>query len=432
MSGGLCIRGAVSACAVLLAGAAWAADPVVEVVAPEGPLTVGTPATLRITVLSDSFFPAPPVFPEFDEPNLVVTLPPNASGPTSKRIDGETWSGIARRYSVTALAPGDVTLQGTDLQVTVGDGPNAAPRTVAVPMPPVDLSAIVPDGAAALDPYLAADALTLTESWSVEGESFETGAALTRSVMVEAGNTLSMFLPPLLPPAPNGVAVYPEEPSLSDRPGERGRGPTARREDKATYVFQSPGQVTFPAVTLDWWNADAGQVDTARLPERKINVTGEPLSESTDAPPEPEARRSEALPWMGILLVLSWGGLAALALRFWRRWRASPDGREWAAYRDLRAACGTGDAARIARCLDRWAQAGGASRTEFGAAGKGAADALLALNASRFRPDRPALPGDAGAAIAQSARDWRRTRHRRRTPLPDLSLNPSLPGADTG
>ena len=70
-------------------------QPVLRVAIEETETIPGQPINLRMTVLVPTFMPKPPVWPSFEAPNLLVRIPPRGGGPTSERIGGQTWSGVA-------------------------------------------------------------------------------------------------------------------------------------------------------------------------------------------------------------------------------------------------------------------------------------------------------------------------------------------------
>ena len=77
----------------------------------------GQYTTLRIAVLVPTWMAGPVDFPSFEMPNLRVRLPPESTGPISRRVNGETWSGVARRYLLSPMVPGQFAIPAQTLLV---------------------------------------------------------------------------------------------------------------------------------------------------------------------------------------------------------------------------------------------------------------------------------------------------------------------------
>lgn len=83
------IRRALLLLALALPAAAQEA-PILDVALdPAGPVTVGAPLRVALTVLVPSFLPAPPVWPDLQVADAVTRLPPRATTPVTRRIDAE-------------------------------------------------------------------------------------------------------------------------------------------------------------------------------------------------------------------------------------------------------------------------------------------------------------------------------------------------------
>ncbi|SFM53549.1 BatD family protein [Shimia aestuarii] len=290
--------------------------PVLEIELSDTETLPGQPLTLRITVLVPTWMPEPPVWPSFEAPNLMVRLPERASTSTSRRIDGETWSGISRRYQITPMVPGTVRLPAQTLTVVYADPPNAAPLRAELAIEARNITGILPKGAEGLDPFIAARALRLTQTIEGTSEGLQAGDSFSRVITAETEGLSGIFLPELTPDAVlSGVRAYPETPEVSDK-DNRGKVTGTRRE---TTVYMAEGGVdgTLLGVSLDWYNIASGKVETATTDPIPVSATAPP------APPEPrDWRRIGAL-----------GVVAALAglLVTWLIRRLTPPLRRWRA-----------------------------------------------------------------------------------------------------
>ena len=135
--------------------------PIVEVEFKEDETIPGQYLTLRVTVLVPTWMPEPVAFPSLDVPNLRIRLPERSTSPTSRTIDGNSWSGVSRRYLVSPMVPGTFSIPGQNLQVTYADPQTSEPVKAELAVDPVTLRGIVPKSAEGLDPFIAAKDLSL-------------------------------------------------------------------------------------------------------------------------------------------------------------------------------------------------------------------------------------------------------------------------------
>ena len=201
----------------------------------------GQPIVLRITLLVPTWLPKPPGFPSFETPNVIVRLPPGSSSPTSERIGGETWSGVTRAYRLYPMIVARFRIPPQIVTVTFADPDTRAPVTVKLRTNEVVFSGTAPDGSEDLDPFIAAEALTLEQSIEGEPGNLEPGGAITRTVTVRVNGTSPIFLPPLIPPlVAEGVSAYPKEPVVTET---EARGViSGDRVESVTYVAESGGR----------------------------------------------------------------------------------------------------------------------------------------------------------------------------------------------
>ena len=286
---------------------------------------VGQPVQFRLTVLGPTWFPTPPVYPAFEQVNLATRLPPNSSFPTSERIDGENWSGIVRDYQLFPQAAGEYAIGGQSIRVTWADPETREPRHTDVPVPVAQLTAMVPEGAETLDPYLGSPRVTLEQTVEGETEALMAGDALVRTVTATAADLPSMFLPPILySPPQDGISVYPKNAVLDEQSDNRSGALTSRRIETATYVFDRGGTYILPALELQWWNTDTRSIESATVPAVSVSVSGAAVAS------EAEQQNPTAIDWMTWVLVLATLTVLLLASRWVLPWA----GRRVAAWRE--------------------------------------------------------------------------------------------------
>ena len=141
-----------------------ATQPRVEASLSEDSLAPGESSELRITVLVPTWMPTPVEFPTLDQPGLRVTLGERSTTPVSQQVDGKTWSGVSRRYQLTPLSAGRFELGGGTLDVSVATPGSQQAKVQQMVLPPISLTASLPEAARGLEPYLAATRIDLEQS----------------------------------------------------------------------------------------------------------------------------------------------------------------------------------------------------------------------------------------------------------------------------
>lgn len=244
--------------------------PQITVEAPEEPVLVGQPAIVRIKVLVPSFMPQPPEFPSLEQQNLLVRLPERASGPVSETVNGETWSGVQRSYRVYPLIAGDITFEAQTVAVTYADPNTSAPVQATVDLPPVKITAEIPAGAEGLDPLIIATGFTLEQK--LEGATdMQAGDAITRALTARISGTTPLLIPVLtLQQQSPLLRAYPKEPRISE---SEDRGVlSGQRLEEVVYIAQQDGVTQLPAVSIDWFNLQTNQVETASVPATELTL----------------------------------------------------------------------------------------------------------------------------------------------------------------
>ncbi|WP_226575082.1 hypothetical protein [Acuticoccus sediminis] len=382
----------------------------------------GQAVSLRLTVLVPSFMPKPPVWPTFEAPNLWVRVA--STGPTSETVGGETWSGVTRRYLLSPMVPGTIALAPSQILVTYAGATPADVRNAALTTDPVSLVGVVPAGAEDLDPFIAAEELTLKETVEGTPDAMRPGDSVVRTVTAQIRGTSPMFLPRLLPPTDiRGVRTYPDEPVLAES-SDRGKI-SGTRTERVTLLAEGGGEGEAPAVSIRWYDLGRKAVATAEAEGFAVHVDGPPVADD------------EPVDWRAMALIAAAAAVLAAIVAFAVRrivppvrraaaariaaWRASEGHAYDALVRTVRAR----DHAALRPALDLWAErtAAGDPRHD-----PDVAAALAALGAARYSDEAGAASGEGEgwqrlAAALAGARRTTNSRHR------DAVLPPLNPGA---
>lgn len=380
------------------------------------PVMVGETVTVSVDVLTPSWFPRAPQFPAaLQVDNAVAVFDETFRTNLGERIEGESWSGIRRHYLIYPQLAGTYTVPPIEVEVVYALS-NARPSDpLTLRGPELRFEARVPSEAGGLDYFIAARGFSLEQQVEPDPEGLRVGDAVTRTVTLRATDASSMMLPITEFPEIDGLAVYPDPTRVLDAGGERGETREATRIDAATYVLETEGSYTLPAIERSWWDVSAGRLRTASVPPVSLDVAPNPgLSGEIALPPElqlvePAPTAAPSREW----LVRLFGGLAAVGLVGWIALRRGPrvarrlaevqrrrQESEGAHLRRLRAACRADDAARAMRALlawvDRTTAPGGSSRSRPGCGRRATASWLRRWLSSR-RPSTGATTRRAGA-----------------------------------
>jgi len=367
---------------------------------PAGPVTVGQPVTLTVEVFVPSFFQGAPAYAELDLDDALTIFNDRGTNLT-ERIDGDTWAGQSRSYTIYPQRAGiyEITDISVDVRYRGPDGNTSATASA----PTVRFEARIPAEAAGLDYFVAGSRVTLAESFDIEPDTVRVGDAFTRTVTATVYDALSIVIPPLVVDSIAGIAIYPNAPRVDDTSGERGAQIVGTRVESTTYVMQLEGQYSVPALELVWWDVGAGRLRRETVPGVDFLVVANPdLVSEFDLPPDSSLAEAESeadftrfslrnfiAQWgptflaIALLLVIAFRLERRYGPRVRARMETSKQARaesEATYFRAFREATRSGDPAKSATAVMRWLDRydAGPGPTTFSAFAEAADDPTLA------------------------------------------------------
>ena len=376
---------------------------------------MGQAATLRVTVLGPTWFPVPPEFPGFDLPNAMIRLPPDSTWPTSERRDSGSWNGLIREYLFRPLQPGRFRIEIRSMHVTYVGPEDGEHHSIGIPLPPVDLLAIVPAGAEQLTPFLSGSTLALSQEIQGRPDSLRPGSALKRVVSARIEGNTAVLLPPLVKSeGERGLRVYPEHPVFSDAGG------SGERRDTVAYVFERPGDYRLPPIRIQYWNTASQQIETAELDAVEVSVRSGLFAPLGDPP---ILLAGLAFLTLTAVVALRAGVTPRSAARGFRRLSRAARDSEWRAYLRLLAAVRRGEAHTALRLFVAWDE-----HPRLAARPTSRGDWLLVVRAAAFGPpERRPQPASSRRRLILALRAERRARRRGWTGGPGTPLPPLNP-----
>jgi hypothetical protein len=291
-------------------------EPIVRATIDPPRVMVGQPTTLRVEVLAPNYMTSPPELPSFQLRNAVTRQLQSVN--TNEQENGIQYAGVRFEFAIYPLEAGTYAVPEQKLTIKYAAEPPAT-REAVVSLPRIAFESFIPDAAAGLHPFLAANNLSIEQAIQRSSVQRKAGDAVTRVITVKAEGTPAMLLPPTAFPAIDGLAVYPAQPSLQDKTDGRSDVMSASRVDSATYMLEKPGDYLLPAIDVRWWNPADGRIETAHLDAVALQVAGNPATQGADAVSVGGARRSlessfdfVADYWLFVLMAV-----AVLALLGW-------------------------------------------------------------------------------------------------------------------
>lgn len=384
-------------------------EPILKVAIDPPRVVVGQRTTLRIDVLAPNYMTSPPELPGFQVRNAITRQLQNVN--LSEERNGTSFAGVRFEFAVYPQEPGSYAISDHKLKVTYAAEPPAV-REETLALPRLAFAAFIPDAAAGLNPFLAANRLTIEQSVQRSSEQLRVGDSVSRNVTVRAEEIPAMLLPPVTFPPVDGLAVYPAQPVLEDKTDGRTDALTATRTDSTTYILQRAGEYVLPAIDVRWWNVAEGRIETAHLDSVTMQVAVNPAVQTAGA--NAPARRSNWAAigdfvldhWIGAILalaglaVLGWivpRGARAIATHY-RRHRLAYLHSEQFSFDRLRHVVRSGDARQSYFALLEWLQ-------RFGPAGS-----VTALKAAARDPvlerELTSLEAQLFACQPNSTADW--------------------------
>lgn len=352
------IRTIFALCLLLFSAAVQAQEtpqPIVRTTLEQDTAIPGQPLIFRLTILVPTWMPTPPVFPNFEAQNVVVRLPSRASSPTSERVNGDTWSGITRAYRLYPMVPGTFQVPGGPIRVTYADPDTREPIVADVDVSSFDIIGEAPEIAQVLEPFLAANSLSLTRQVEGTSEDLAAGDALKITTTIKVSGVAPMFVPPMGAGDPvEGLSYYPASPVLKET---ENRGQiSGTRTETVTIVAENAGRYQIREQELSWYNLTSEKIETASVPAINLTVTGPPLA----AEPQSEALNWKSIGYWGAAALLLIGVLIGLLRKFgpkagalFQATKVKYEATEYFAYRHFKKAINTQDySAATAKGLD--------------------------------------------------------------------------------
>ena len=148
-----------------------------------------------------------------------------------------------------------------------------------------------------------------------------------------ADGLTSAQLPEFKQASIKNIKQYPDKPGLQDI--KKDTGIIGIRQEKIAYIPSRAGNYTLPAIEVNWWNAQTGTQETARIAAKTIKVLAGASKPVTLPPPktteilthniQPNISSQSSDPWVWTSLFFAFGWLMTVILWWWRHTQNTPN-----------------------------------------------------------------------------------------------------------
>ncbi|MEQ8427766.1 MAG: BatD family protein [Gammaproteobacteria bacterium] len=205
-------------------------------------------------------------------------------------VNGKRYGVFERRYAIFPQVSGPLTIEPVVFQGRTGadggfllfgyDGTGQQVTIKQSEMIQLDVKPIPQDYTG--KNWLPAENITLQEQWSVSPDELKQGEVTTRTLSIQAEGMVASNLPAINESLPAGLKNYPDQPEYEEI--KKPDGFTAIRKEKMAIIPTKSGSFVLPAIQIQWWNTVENRLETAELPERRIQVAA--ATPGTQLPPD--------------------------------------------------------------------------------------------------------------------------------------------------
>lgn len=223
--------------------------------------SVNEQVILYIEVATPRWFTGGTRIGSVEIPNVIAKQRNQLATNYTERKGGQTWS--RQRWEITLYpqASGQFVIPpvAVGVQVSAPDGSKVAGTLYTQP---IKFEASMPSGLLSDDSaWFTATKVSVDQKWTTSNDELKVGDAITRTITINAQDSLSVLLPDLLSnDSTASYQAYPQPNRLDDKQ-TRGDYQSSRIEE-SVYVIQQGGEFTLPEHKFQWWNSKSKKLET--------------------------------------------------------------------------------------------------------------------------------------------------------------------------
>jgi hypothetical protein len=313
-------------CFLLLLAKSVIAKPFIRASIKPTSVTAGQPVTVTVEVLAPNWFTKAPEFPDIEVDNAIA-MPPGRSVNFTEKVGSVTYAGQMRDYVIYPLTAGTFKIPSIHVTVSYAKEPPKSSPPVTVSSRFKQFKATVPEEAAGLGYFVATSNFTLEHTVSRNISDLKVGDSFKRSITMSAQDVVAMVLPPLRFEPFQGVGIYPDQPVLANKGGERGEIRTGTRVESVTYVLEKEGDYVLPEINVFWWDLKKEKLQKETVPAMKLAVRlnpdleAEQLALLADDSEQLPATGSRILGWRHLAVLVVLIVLSIFLILMWKKYR---------------------------------------------------------------------------------------------------------------
>lgn len=276
------------------------------------PIWAGQRIALTVELLAPGYFASAASF-DLPDPQGVLLMPPGEHPVVdSLTIDGTRYSVQRHELNAWAMRDGELRIPPIHVRFSYKAKPlDKDALTAALTTEAETISVQRPPDTEGLGIVISARDLRVEEQWQPEPgtEPVPAGSAFKRTIRFSANDVPGMVFPPFPSTAIEGLGIYTKQ-EVRD---SRNRGTlTGAHSDTITYLVKRPGQYIIPAVRFQWFDIDAGELQTVEFPARTLDVIVNPDQASSNVPSNTASDTQHlrtalyALGTLGLLATAGW------------------------------------------------------------------------------------------------------------------------------
>lgn len=223
--------------------------------------SVNEQVILYIEVATPRWFTGGTRIGSVEIPNVIAKQRNQLATNYTERKGGQTWS--RQRWEITLYpqASGQFVIPpvAVGVQVSAPDGSKVAGTLYTQP---IKFEASMPSGLLSDESaWFTATKVSVDQKWATSNDELKVGDAITRTITINAQDSLSVLLPDLLSnDSTASYQAYPQPNRLDDKQ-TRGDYQSSRIEE-SVYVIQQGGEFTLPEHKFQWWNSKSKALET--------------------------------------------------------------------------------------------------------------------------------------------------------------------------
>lgn len=124
--------------------------------------------------------------------------------------------------------------------------------------------------------WFPAKDVKIVEEWSADSDKIVLGEPITWTITLIADGCLGSQIPSVPLEIPGHIKCYLDKPQIHNQ--QNSDSFSGVRQTKIALIAAEPGEFHLPEITIPWWDLQADQMRTAKLPARTLQVQPGPIA----------------------------------------------------------------------------------------------------------------------------------------------------------